>query len=102
MYDIGTLCCSVRLPQYREGVSGVLCAHVCLSARLFPCAWRTLLKAGTVEQVYESCGVRFRAGCNCLCPLCRGDPCDRPWGKRTDKYLLLLIDTGVCCLSCYD
>src|SRR5438093_257744 len=19
-----------------------------------------------------------RAGCNCLCPLCRGDPCDRP------------------------
>src|SRR5438034_10410461 len=48
MHDIGTLRCSVR------------CAHVCLSARLFPCAWRTLLKAGTVEQVYESCGVRFR------------------------------------------
>src|SRR6266581_2036869 len=22
----------------------------------------------------------FRAVCNCLCPLCRGDPCDRPWG----------------------
>src|SRR5438445_3298313 len=21
----------------------------------------------------------FRAVCNCLCPLCRGDPCDRPW-----------------------
>src|SRR5438046_1624601 len=47
MHDIGTLRCSVR------------CAHVGLSARLFPCAWRTLLKAGTVEQVYESCGVRF-------------------------------------------
>src|SRR5438093_2437392 len=60
MHDIGTLRCSVRLPQYREGVSGVLCAHVCLSARLFPCAWRTLLKAGSVEQVYESCGGRFR------------------------------------------
>jgi len=43
MHDIGTLRCSVRLPQYREGVSGVLCAHVCLSARLFPCAQRTLL-----------------------------------------------------------
>src|SRR5207244_13472800 len=44
MPDIGTPRCSVRLPQYREGVSGVLCAHVCLSARLFPCAWRTLLR----------------------------------------------------------
>src|SRR5439155_22580144 len=48
MHDIGTPRCSVR------------CAHVCFSARLFPCAWRTLLKAGTVEQVYEFCGVRFR------------------------------------------
>src|SRR2546423_4121420 len=48
MHDIGTPRCSVR------------CAHGCFSARLFPCAWRTLLKAGTVEQVYESCGVRFR------------------------------------------
>src|SRR5437763_16850028 len=50
MHDIGTPRCSVR------------CAHVGLSARLFPCAWRTLLKAGTVEQVYESSGVRFSAG----------------------------------------
>jgi len=40
--------------------SSVRCAHVCLSARLFPCAWRTLLNVGTVEQVYKSCGVRFR------------------------------------------
>ena len=46
--------CNVRLPQYREDVPRILCAHICLSARLFPRAWRTLLNAGTVEQVYES------------------------------------------------
>src|SRR5439155_6584071 len=26
-----------------------------------------------------------RAVCNCLCPLCRGDPCDRLWGKRAGR-----------------
>src|SRR5438034_10294989 len=70
MHDIGTLRCSVR------------CAHVCLSARLLPCAWRTLLKVGTVEHVYESCGVRFRAdylppGFRGACP----EPFDCAHGK---------------------
>ena len=27
----------------------------------------------------------LRAVCNCLCPLCRGDPCDRPWGTRAGR-----------------
>src|SRR5437762_11445930 len=29
----------------------------------------------------------LRAVCNCLCPLCRGDPCDRPWGTRAGRLL---------------
>src|SRR6266446_9432538 len=28
----------------------------------------------------------LRAVCSCLCPLCRGDPCDRPWGKRASGH----------------
>src|SRR5262249_36859547 len=36
--------------QNRHG-SSVRCAHVCLAAHLFSCAWRTLLSPGTVERI---------------------------------------------------
>src|SRR5437762_13257422 len=41
---------------YRRHGSSVRCAHVCLSARLFPCAWRTLLNAGLVVHRSEDDG----------------------------------------------
>src|SRR5437667_931840 len=53
----------------------ILSAAKNLTARPFTPFRVTILVCQALEA-------RFRAVCNCLCPLSRGDPCDRPWGDE--------------------